>query len=64
VKKPIFGMRVAWIDTMRPLHACWNNVNTLQWRIRGQTRLVSLIDSTLTAEARGAGSSAEFCRYF
>jgi hypothetical protein len=49
---------------MRPLHACWNNVNTLQWRIRGQTRLVSLIDSTLTAEARGAGSSAEFCRYF
>jgi hypothetical protein len=30
---------------MRPLHACWNNVNTLQWRAHQQTRLVSLIDS-------------------
>jgi hypothetical protein len=36
----------------------------LQWRAYQQTRLVSLIDSTLTAEARGAGSSAGFCRYF
>jgi hypothetical protein len=64
MKEPIFGMTVAWINTMRPLHACWNNVNTLQWRAHQQTRLVSLIDSALTAEARGAGSSVGFCRYF
>jgi len=48
MKEPVFGMKVAGIDTMRPLPAFWNNVHLLQWRAHQQTRLVSLIDSTLT----------------
>jgi len=47
MKEPSFGMKVARIDTMRPLPAFRNNVHMLQWRARQQTRLVSLIDSTL-----------------